>query len=179
MKLSKALLFVLIPLSLSGCGYSFNGYSFDGASIDYNLTKTLSVVNYINDSGGGPPNMGQTFTEGLKDYFQRRTKLELVQNKGDLQFDGVITNYPVRPQAISSSGNNNQADGTGLMRLTIGVQVNFTNTKKEEDNFQRVFSWYEDYDPEVETLNSVEGELVEAIFEQIYFDIFQASVAQW
>lgn len=154
-------------------------YSFDGASIDYNQTQTLSITSFINESGGGPPNMGQTFSEGLKDYFQRRTKLELVQNKGHLQFDGTIGNYVVRPQAVRSSGNSNVADGTGLMRLQIAVQVSFTNTKKEEENFDRTFSFFSDYDPSAATLNSIENELVEEIFEQIYFDIFQASVAQW
>lgn len=161
-----------------GCGFT-GGYSFDGASINYDQTKTLSIATFVNDSGGGPPNMGQTFSEGLKDYFQRRTKLELVATKGDLQFDGIIGNYVVRPQAVRSSGSRSVADGTGLMRLQISVQVQFTNTKKEEDNFERSFSFFADYDPSSATLNSIENDLVEEIFEQIYFDIFQASVAQW
>ena len=163
---------------LTGCGYT-GSYSFDGASIDYSKISTLSVATFINDSGGGPPNMGQTFSEGLKDYFQRRTKLELVQTKGDLQFDGVIDNYVVRPQAVRSSGNSNVADGTGLMRLQIAIQVSFVNGSREEDNFDRQFSFFADYDPSANTLNSIETQLVEEIFEQIYFDIFQASVAQW
>ncbi len=154
-------------------------YSFDGASINYDQTKTLSIANFVNESGGGPPNMGNTFTEGLKDYFQRRTKLELIQKQGDLQFEGAITSYNVRPQAISSSGNNNQADGTGLMRLLIGVQVFFTNTKDENANIEQTFSFYADYDPSATTLNAVEDDLVQEIFDQLYFDIFQASVAQW
>ena len=123
--------------------------------------------------------MGLTFSEGLKDYFQRRTKLELVANKGDMQFDGIIANYVVRPQSVASSGNSNVADGTGLMRLQISVNVIFNNTKKEEDNFERSFQFFSDYDPSANSLNSIEGQLVEEIFEQIYFDIFQASVAQW
>lgn len=167
-------LFALLILATS-CGI----YSFNGASIDYNQTKTISIANFINESGSGPPNMGNTFTEGLKDYFQRRSKLELVQKQGDLQFEGAVSNYTVRPQAISSSGNSNQADGTGLMRLTISVQVVFTNTKNEEENLQQAFSFYSDYDPANTTLNAVEDDLVEEIFEQLYFDIFQASVAQW
>lgn len=171
-KLYSLLAFLVLATS---CGI----YSFNGASIDYNETKTISIANFINESGSGPPNMGNTFTEGLKDYFQRRTKLELVQKQGDIQFEGAVANYTVRPQAISSSGNSNQADGTGLMRLTISVQVVFTNTKNEEENLQQGFSFYSDYDPANTTLNAVEDDLVEEIFEQLYFDIFQASVAQW
>ena len=164
----------LLLLAVS-CGI----YTLDGASIDYNQTKTLSISNFINESGGGPPNMSNTFTEGLKEYFQRRTKLELVQRQGDLQFDGEIGNYSVRPQAISSSGSSTEADGTGLMRLSITVQVIFTNTKDENVNLQQPFTFFADYDPSSTTLNAVEDDLVEEIFEQLYFDIFQASVAQW
>lgn len=166
---------LLLALSLVGCGI----YSFSGTTIDYNTTKTVSIANFINEIGSGPPNMAQNFTEGLKDYFQRRTKLEIVQRQGDLQFEGGISDYRVAPQSISSSGNSNQADGTGLMRLTIVVQVVFTNTKNEDESYQRPFQFYADYDPAATTLNAVENDLVDEIFEAIYFDIFQAAVAQW
>ena len=176
MKSIKALVgSLLFVLCLSGCGV----YSFVGTSIDYNEIKTLSIANFINEIGSGPPNMAQNFSEGLKDYFQRRTKLELIQRQGDLQFEGSISDYRVSPQAISSSGSSTRADGTGLMRLTIVVQVIFTNTVKEDDSFQRAFTFYADYDPASTTLNAVEDDLVEEIFEAIYFDIFQAAVAKW
>jgi hypothetical protein len=162
-------------LAANGCG----SYSFSGASINYNETKTLSITNFFNDSPGGLPNMGQLFTEELKEYFQRNTKLELIKANGDLQFEGAIVDYQVRPQAIISSGDRNQADQSGLMRVTIFVEVGFVNKAKETDNFQRRFSFYADYDPQSTTLNAVEATLVDEIFDQIIFDIFQASVAQW
>lgn len=175
MRSNNIILAIFVLSTVVSCGI----YSFNGASIDYNQTRTLSIANFVNDSGGGPPNMGLTFSEGLKDYFQRRTKLELVASKGDMQFEGIIGNYLVRPQSVTSSGNSNVADGTGLMRLQISVNVVFTNTKKEEESFERQFSFFSDYDPSANSLNSIENDLVEEIFEQIYFDIFQASVAQW
>ena len=176
MKSTKALAAALLLIfSLGGCGV----YTFNGASIDYTQTKTLSIANFINEIGSGPPNMAQTFTEGLKDYFQRRTKLELIQRQGDLQFEGAISDYRVAPQAISASGSTTRADGTGLMRLTIVVQVVYTNTKNEDESFQRPFQFYADYDPASTTLNAVEDDLVREIFEALYFDIFQAAVAQW
>ena len=177
MKSSKLLIsaILLILVGTLGCGH----YGFSGASIDYNSTRTLSVTNFFNDSPGGLPNMGQLFTEKLKDYFQRNTKLELIPNNGDLQFEGSIVDYQVRPQAIVSSGDRNVSDQSGLMRVTIFVEVGFSNQAKDSDNFQRRFSFYADYDPQATTLNAIEGELVEEIFDQIIFDIFQASVAQW
>ena len=177
MKSSKLLIsaILLILVGTLGCGH----YGFSGASIDYNSTRTLSITNFFNDSPGGLPNMGQLFTEKLKDYFQRNTKLELIPNNGDLQFEGSIVDYQVRPQAIVSPGDRNVSDQSGLMRVTIFVEVGFSNQAKDSDNFQRRFSFYADYDPQATTLNAIEGELVEEIFDQIIFDIFQASVAQW
>lgn len=170
-----AYLIASIALILSGC----SNYSFSGASINYTETKTLSITNFFNDSPGGLPNMGQLFTEELKEYYQRNTKLELVKANGDLQFEGAIVDYQVRPQAIVSSGDRNQADQSGLMRVTIFVEVGYVNKAKEIDNFKRRFSFFADYDPQSTTLNAVEASLVEEIFNQIIFDIFQASVAQW
>ena len=176
MRSSKFIWAVTIAATLMlGCGV----YTFNGASIDYSTTKTISVTNFFNDTAGGPPNMGQTFTEELREYFQRNTKLELVTSKGDIQFEGAISSYDVRPQAVTSSGNRTLNDQSGLMRLSIAVEVVFTNTKKEEDDFKRTFSFFADYDPSTATLTSVEDDLVEEIFDQIIFDIFQASVAQW
>ena len=178
MKLNKNNILTAILLCVIA-GSSCANYSFNGASIDYNQVKTLSIANFYNDSGGGPPNIEQTFTESLKDYFQRNTKLELIQSNGDLQFEGAISSYEVRPQAIISSGDDNQNDQSGLMRLSIAIETAYVNTKKEEEGFQKNFSFYADYDPQKQTFTQVESELIEEIFNQIIQDIFLASVATW
>ncbi|AKP52392.1 LPS assembly lipoprotein LptE [Cyclobacterium amurskyense] len=154
-------------------------YSFTGTTLDYNVTKTFSVANFFNDSGGGPANMGQLFTEDLKDYFQRNTQLELIQNNGDLQFLGAITRYTITPQATVSSPNSTQPDRAGQMRITIGVEVEFINLANEEENAKKSFSFFQDYDPRSTTLLQVETELVEVIFESIIQDIFTSTVANW
>lgn len=154
-------------------------YSFTGTTLDYNVTKTFSVANFFNDSGGGPANMGQLFTEDLKDYFQRNTQLELIQNNGDLQFLGAITRYTITPQATVSSPNSTQPDRAGQMRITIGVEVEFINLANEEENTKKSFSFFQDYDPRSTTLLQVETELVEVIFESIIQDIFTSTVANW
>lgn len=154
-------------------------YSFTGTTLDYNVTKTFSVENFFNDSGGGPANMGQLFTEELKDYFQRNTQLELIRSNGDLQFFGSITRYTISPQATVSSQEPNQPDRAGQMRLTIAVQVDYTNLANEEENLKQTFSFYQDYDPRVTSLLQVESELIEVIFENIIQDIFTTTVANW
>ncbi|WP_114750804.1 LptE family protein [Pleomorphovibrio marinus] len=154
-------------------------YSFTGTTLDYNVTKTFSVENFFNDSGGGPANMGQLFTEDLKDYFQRNTQLELIRGSGDLQFLGAITRYDITPQAPVSSQSPTQPDRAGQMRITIGVEVEFINLTNEEENMKRTFSFFQDYDPRNTSLLQVETELVEVIFENIIQDVFTATVANW
>jgi hypothetical protein len=154
-------------------------YSFTGTTLDYNVTKTFSVENFFNDSGGGPANMGQLFTENLKDYFQRNTQLELIRNSGDLQLLGAITRYTLTPQATVSSQSPNQPDRAGQMRITIAVEVDFTNTADEEQNMKRTFSFFKDYDPRSTSLLQVETDLVEEIFDNIIQDIFTSTVANW
>ena len=56
---------IALILTLTSCGV----YSFDGAKINYDLTKTMSIALFPNETAGGTPNMGQDFTEGLKEYF--------------------------------------------------------------------------------------------------------------
>ena len=104
------LLVLLLPLLFSGCSVK---YSFTGTNINYELVKTFSVENFFNDSGGGPANMEQRFTETLKEYYQRNTQLELVRNNGDLQFSGSIVRYSLSPQAVVSSGDPNLPDRAG------------------------------------------------------------------
>ena len=170
------LLVLLLPLLFSGCSVK---YSFTGTNINYELVKTFSVENFFNDSGGGPANMEQQFTETLKEYYQRNTQLELVRNNGDLQFSGSIVRYSLSPQAVVSSGDPNLPDRAGQMRLTISVEVDYLNLSNEEENKKQTFTFFQDYDPRTVTLLDVENQLVEDIFETIIQDIFTATVANW
>jgi hypothetical protein len=178
MKLSKIPSFLIFGMMviLQGCAVK---YSFTGTNINYEVVKTFSVENFFNDSGGGPANMEQRFTEALKEYYQRNTQLELIRNNGDLQFSGSIVSYQLSPQAVVSSGDPNLPDRAGQMRLTITVSVEYINTTNEEENKKQTFSFFKDYDPRTVTLLDVESELVEDIFEIIIQDIFTATVANW
>lgn len=166
----------LAVLSLFSCAIN---YSFSGVNIDYDKVKTFSVANFFNDSGGGPANMEQLFTESLKDFYQRNTRLELVRSNGDLQFSGAITRYNITPQATVTTTDPNLPDRAGQMRLTIAVEVEYENTIDDEESFKRTFSFFKDYDPRTTSILQVESVLIEEIFESILQDIFTASVANW
>ena len=165
------LAFFFIILSCNGC--KFVNYSFTGVSLSPDV-QTISVSNFINNSGGGPANITQNFTERVKEYFQQNSTLKIYQPDGtaDLQLEGAITGYDVTPIAPT------EGQFAALNRLTVRVQVKFTNTKDETQNFDSPFSFYADFD-QSRTLTSVENELLTVIFDQIVLDIFNKSVANW
>ena len=96
----------------------------------------------------------------------------MLQSNGDLVYEGEIIEYRVSP--MTATANLDAAQN----RLTITVNVIFSNFKKEEDNFERRFSFYYDF-PAEQQLISVKNEAHEIIFERITQDIFNASLAKW
>lgn len=172
----RVLVYILPFLAFSGCKIN---YGFNPGRINYDEIQTFTVENFFNDSGGGPANMEQLFTESLKEFYQRNTKLELIRSNGDIQFSGTINRYTITPQAAVSSGDPNLPDRAGQMRLTISIEVDYVNLKIEEESKKQSFSFFKDYDPRTVTLLDVENQLVDEIFEVILQDIFNATVANW
>ena len=158
---------------LANCGI----YSFTGASISPDV-KTISIQTFYNNAPLGPSNMSVLFTESIKDYFQQNTSLELADNNGDLQIDGYITNYTITPVSATSSGQNDGVDVSALSRITITVSATYVNLKDPTFDFDKSFSFFKDYDNEID-LSANEESFVEEIFDQIILDIFNASVANW
>ena len=162
----------LIFMVFSSCGV----YTFTGTNTN---AQTITVLNFYNDTGMGPATLSQQFTERLRDYYQRNTSLAIVDIGGELVVEGSIVGYNTMPVAPVASGNDQQADVAGSTRLTIRVQVDFTNTLNEEEDFSRSFSFYDDFDSQTSNLTAEEDQLIDTIFEQVIFDIFNATVANW
>ncbi len=164
----KILLIVIILFTLNSCGI----YSFTGASISADV-KTISIQFFENQAPLVQPTLSQTFTEDLKDRFISQTSLEIINgDEGDLNFEGAITGYNIKPMAIQ--GNETAA----LNRLTITVKVKFTNNKEPERDFNTSFSAYEDYESS-QSIEAVEENLIKQIVEKLTEDIFNKSVANW
>ncbi|MEQ8424800.1 MAG: hypothetical protein RIA63_08805, partial [Cyclobacteriaceae bacterium] len=68
--LVSALLFMAMLLPQS-CGI----YSFTGAST---AAETIYVGEFFNNTDLAPANLAQTFTNSLKDYYQRNSSLSVV-----------------------------------------------------------------------------------------------------
>ena len=103
---------------------------------------------------------------------QNQTNLQLTSIDGDLVYEGEIIEYRVSPMTATSDLTASQN------RLSVVVNVRFINIKKEDDSFERRFSFYYDYPAEVQLLN-IKSEAHDMIFERITQDVFNASLAKW
>lgn len=149
--------------------YACGVYSFSGVST---TAKTIEIANFYNRAGAGPPNIGQDFTESLKEYYQRNSQLSIVDQDAELSIKGYIKRYDVRPIAATAN------DVAAQNRLTIAVEVEFIDIRDNTKSFNQEFSFYSDFDQTL-TLSDIEGDRVPEIFEQITLDIFNRTVADW
>lgn len=163
----RLLLLCCAPICFTTCGI----YSFSGTSIQADVeTITIDFMEYkalkVN------PQLANQLTEGLRDIFHKRTKLEEVDSDGDLELSGAITGYDVSATSITAE------ETAARNRLTVKVKITFTNRKYPEDDFEKDFSAYADFDA-TQLLDAVQDTLCEEIIKILVEDIFTASVAQW
>ncbi len=149
----------------------FPSYSFTGASIAPTV-KTFSVEYFPNRARLVNPNLSQQFTDGLQEKLIKQTSLNQIRESGDLEFSGQLTEYDVKPMNIQ------EGDLAAQNRLTVGVKVKFTNNKDHEQDWEKTFSAYEDFNSNT-SLSEAEGELTRLIIIKLTDDIFNASVANW
>ncbi len=162
----KRYLYIIAALLLAGCGYTVK-YSLSGASIPPDA-KTFSVAYFPNKA----PILSSTFTDALADKFSRQTRLVQVSEGGDFAFEGEITNYTSTTATVGSN------DVATQNRLTITVQVRFTNAVDEKASFNKSFSAFSEYDTSM-ALQDAESALIPEIVDQLVQDIFQASASNW
>ena len=167
MKVIKYLTFLSISVAIMSCGvYSFTGGSTGDA-------KTVQIDYFPNNATLVEPTASQKFTLELQDLFQRQTNLKLTNAGGDLHFEGEITDYRIIP--ISATAEQTAAQN----RLTINVRVRFYNKLIPEDDFDKSFSFFSDYDANAQLTGAILEDALNEIFERITQDIFNASVAKW
>lgn len=171
--IKKIIPILLLAVCFSGCKLLNVSYAFSGVNLPAG-TKTFSVE-YFSNKTAFAPNLGSDFTEALKTYLRNRTNLtEMTDNNGDIRFEGQITGFTQRPVDIQKD------EVAAQNRLTITIQVKFTNTKDEtgKSDFNTSFSHYEDYSIDV-NYDSVEPELIKKISEKIIEDVFNKALVNW
>jgi hypothetical protein len=161
-------LVVCLAIGLTSCKIK---YSLDGASIPIEA-KTISVTFFANNTTLGSPSISQKFTEKLRDMVSTQTRLALMKQNGDLQFEGAITDYNISPVAIQST------DQAALNRLTITVNVKYTNKFDATKNFEQAFTRFADYKTS-SSLSSEEDKLLIEINRQLTEDIFNKAFNNW
>ena len=166
----KRFLLLLFPLlMLSGCTVS---YKLNGASIDYARVKTISIQEFPNQAPYVYPPLAQSFTEGLKEKFITQTKLKMKPKEGDLQIEGEIVGWELTPMAQRADGYASET------KLTITVNVRFTNTTNDKEDFEQKFSAFRQF-PATNMLEDVQDALLEEITKEISEAIFNKTVANW
>ncbi|MGB0896072.1 MAG: LptE family protein [Flavobacteriaceae bacterium] len=167
----KQLKLILISLftvfTIQSCGI----YSFTGG--DVGTAKSFQVNFFQNNAPIVEPGIDRTFTQNLQDLIQNQTNLELSNSNADLIYEGEITSYNIAPMSATA------AQTAAQNRLTITINVRFINNTKEEDDFERNFSFYYDYPASQQLVGSTLDTAVEIIYERITQDIFNASLAKW
>jgi hypothetical protein len=146
-------------------------YSLNGATIPLEA-KTVSVGYFENNTSLGSPAISQKFTEKLRDVVSTQTNLALMKQNGDLKFEGSIINYNVAPVAIQS---NDQAANN---RLTITINVKYSNRFDVTKNFEQNFTRFADYKANT-TISSQEDVLLSEINRQLTEDIFNRAFNNW
>ena len=163
----KLILTILLSINISSCGI----YSFTGASVPIEA-KTISVNYFNNKAATVQPNLSQVFTEKLKDILLEQTNLNLTENEGDLSFSGFISKYQIKPMAIKAN------ETAGKNRLTIAVKVTYNNSFDSENNFEKTFSRYRDYDS-AQNISNIEKILIEEITNELVEDVFNNAFVNW
>jgi Lipopolysaccharide-assembly len=166
------ILLITFAVSLNSCGI----YSLSGAAT---TAKTIQVDQFYNNTDLGPANLGQNFTNKLKDYYQQNSSLKVVPENGELLIEGTLVQYAVAPLAPVAGTSASQPTQAALTRLIIGVKVNYVDNKEPKNSFKdKSFSFYADF-PNEQNLIDVQEELEKKIFNQIFLDLFNATIANW
>ena len=171
-KMRKGILFfcvVLLLTGISGCKV----YSFTGASIPADV-KTVTVEQIRNVANNGPALLNQTLTDKLKNKFTTEGNLRQVTYDGDIVFKGSITSFTFNPQAPTAQVQ------AGVNRLTITIQISFTNKKYPKDSWKQpeTFSRYADA-PGNQNLVDVQDKLIDDIVKQLVDDVFNKAFVKW
>ena len=154
-------------LSLSSC----KTYSLKTGRIPDEI-QSISIQYFQNRAAVINPLLSQFFTNQLQEKFVRESNLTAIKSNGDFSFEGYISEYRNMPNAIQ--GNETAANN----RLTIVINVKFTNNKDTKQSFESAFTRFADY-PSTKNFSEVENQLVQEIVSQLVDDIYNKSVSNW
>lgn len=170
---NKHIRFLLVTaallLALPACRISFK---MNGSALDYTVYRTISVSDFPIRAALVYPPLQPMFENELLNYIERNTRLQVVENGGDLELEGEITGYNLTPQAVTENAY------ASMTRLTITVRVKYTDNKATGKDIDQTFSAYRDFTSS-EMLTDVQDGLCEEITKELVELIFNATLGDW
>lgn len=170
MRFSRYILILAATMLMaSSCTIS---YKFNGTIIDYSKVKSISITDFTNHAAMVYAPLTNVINEQLKDKYSKLTRLNIVNNNGDLELDGEVTGYDITATDISSTS------VSTTTRLTIRLNVRYTNNTDHEEDFERGYTAYREFDSS-KMITDVQDELINQIIEEIVDKIYNDTVANW
>lgn len=167
--MKKTIFIVTLVLLVSSCTMS---YKFNGASIDYDLTKTMMISDFPNQAPLVYPPLEQRFNEELKDLFTRSTRLQFVNQNGDMEMEGEIVGYELTPLAVQEDSFASET------RLTLTVRMRFRNNKAQGQDKEETIKAYRNF-PADKMIDEVQDQLITELVKEITDQIFNTTMSNW
>ena len=96
----------------------------------------------------------------------------MLKKGGDLHLEGEIVGYELTPMAISADTYASQT------KLTITINVRFTNSQNPEDDFEKKYTAYNTFDSN-KMLSDIQDELLKGMIDEVVDNIYNDTVAKW
>ena len=106
------------------------------------------------------------------DMFTRNTKLQLVDQNGDMEIEGEIVGYQLTPLAVQEDAFASEP------RLTMTVRMRFRNNKTDAPQMEETISANRTFSSNT-VFDSVQDQLINELIDEIVDQIFNATMANW
>lgn len=156
-----------LAIFLSGCTYSFKGANPPEG------IKTIFIPQVKDESGFGAPNLGDNFTLTLKNKFIKDNTLGYEEKE---RADGILTCSikSIRDEVLVVQG----GEQVSKRKITITVNVDFQNLKKQKSIWKKEFSNWGEYDSQSGGFSARDTGLNSAI-DKITDDILLEVISNW
>ena len=108
----------------------------------------------------------------MKDMFTRNTRLQMVNQNGDMEIEGEIVGYELTPLAVQEDAFASET------RLTMTVRMRFRNNKTNEPDIEERISANRTFSSD-QVFDSVQDQLLGELIDEIVDQIFNATMSNW
>ncbi|MDR2816269.1 MAG: LPS assembly lipoprotein LptE [Proteiniphilum sp.] len=130
------------------------------------------MTHFVNQAPLVYPPLEQRFNEEMKDMFTRNTRLQLVNQNGDMEIEGEIVGYELTPMAVQEDAFASET------KLTMTVRMRFRNNKTDVPDIEERISANRTFSSS-EVFDSVQDQLLNELIDEIVDQIFNATMSNW